>query len=333
MAEKTSNLFGRLVWLLDLIRRKKRISYQNINKEWHRSGLNFSQDNDLPLRTFHNHCDAIMTIFNINIVCEKKSPYRYYIENSENFANDNLRNWLVDSYATLNQIKADRKLEGRIIFEDIPSGHDWLNTITYSMRNNIVLKIDYQGFGKEYANSFEIEPYYLKVVKRRWYIIGRSPYYSERNRNKNIENGNRDLPEDIYRIYALDRISDVENTENTFKFNKNFNIDEFFNGCCGIITDNRQSVERIVIKSYYNGPEYLRTLPLHESQVELAVDDDEATYFEYHLKPNFDFYQLLLSQVDQLEVVEPEHVRNEMRDFARSILSYYQKEEDKQDQE
>ena len=148
-----------------------------------------------------------------------------------------------------------------------------------------------------------------------------------------MENGNRDLPEDIYRIYALDRISDVENTENTFKFNKNFNIDEFFNGCCGIITDNRQSVERIVIKSYYNGPEYLRTLPLHESQVELAVDDDEATYFEYHLKPNFDFYQLLLSQVDQLEVVEPEHVRNEMRDFARSILSYYQKEEDKQDQE
>jgi hypothetical protein len=328
MGAKSSNLLGRLVWLVDLIRRKKKISFQNINQEWLRSGLNSSEDNDLSIRTFHNHCDAIRTIFNIDIVCEKCGQYRYYIENPEDLENDNFRNWLVDSYATLNQIQADKRLEGRILFENIPSGHDWLTTITDTMRKNRVLRITYQGFGRDYADTFEIEPYYLKVVNRRWYLIGRSPYYSERNRRKNREQGNKELPEDVYRVYALDRITNIEDTDQTFTMNKHFSIDDFFEGCCGIFIDKEQPIERIVIKAYDNGPDYLRTLPLHESQVELSVDD-EGTLFEYHLKPSFDFYQLLLSQADQIEVVEPESVRNEMRNFAKNILSYYEREEDR----
>jgi hypothetical protein len=327
MSTKSSNLFGRLVWIVDLIRRKKKISFQDINKEWLRSGLNFSEDNDLSIRTFHNHCDAIRDIFNIDIVCEKCGQYRYYIENPEDLANDNFRNWLVDSYATLNQVRADSRLEGRIIFEDIPSGHDWLTTITEAMHKNSVLRITYQGFGRDYANSFEIEPYCLKVVNRRWYVIARSPYYSERNRKKNQEQGHKELPEDVYRVYALDRITNIEDTDQTFTMNKRFSIDDFFEGCCGIIVDKELPTERVVIKAYENGPNYLRTLPLHESQIELPSNDDEAAYFEYHLKPNFDFYQLLLSQADQIEVVEPESVREEMHNFAKNILSYYEKEE------
>jgi len=327
MSTKSSNLFGRLVWIVDLIRRKKKISFQDINKEWLRSGLNFSEDNDLSIRTFHNHCDAIRDIFNIDIVCEKCGQYRYYIENPEDLANDNFRNWLVDSYATLNQVRADSQLEGRIIFEDIPSGHDWLTTITEAMHKNSVLLITYQGFGRDYANSFEIEPCCLKVVNRRWYVIARSPYYSERNRKKNQEQGHKELPEDVYRVYALDRITNIEDTDQTFTMNKRFSIDDFFEGCCGIIVDKKLPTERVVIKAYENGPNYLRTLPLHESQIELPSNDDEAAYFEYHLKPNFDFYQLLLSQADQIEVVEPESVREEMHNFAKNILSYYEKEE------
>ena len=303
------------------------MTFEEINDLWVESDLSYGNSDDLTLRTFHNHRKAIKDIFDVYIDCDMKGGYKYYIDEPEKLEGDSLRSWIIDSYATLNQIRADQNLDGRIIFEDIPSGHDWLTTITNAMHKNIVQNITYQGFGKEDSNSFDIEPYYLKVVKRRWYVIARSPYYSERNRKKNEDNGNRDLPEDVYLVYALDRISDIENTNKKFKLNKHFNIDEFFKGCCGIITDDNQAVERIVIKSYYNGPDYLRTLPLHESQVELAVDDDEATYFEYHLKPNFDFYQLLLSQAEQLEVIEPEHVRNEMRGFAKNILSYYEREE------
>lgn len=74
-------------------------------------------------------------------------------------------------------------------------------------------------------------------------------------------------------------------------------------------------------------PDYLRTLPIHESQRELVeLKEDEASYFELTVRPTFDLYQSLLAQADQIEVLEPASVRNEMRNFAKNLMSYYKEE-------
>ena len=280
-----------------------------------KSGLSYGDGDELPLRTFHNHRKAIRDIFDIHINCDTKHGYRYCIDEPERLESDRLRNWLIDSYDTLNQIQADKKLEGKIIFEDIPSGHLWLTAITDAMRRNKVLYITHQGFGKPEPNSFEIEPYYLKVVNRRWYVIARSPYYSERNKAK----GNK--PEVVYLVYALDRITQIEETDKSFHLNKDFDVDEYFVGCCGVITSD-VAIERVVILAYNGFADYLRTLPLHSSQKELE-SNDESTLFEYHVKPTFDFYQLLLAQGDQIEVIEPKSVRDMMRNFVINLMDYY----------
>lgn len=308
-----ANLFGRYVWLVDIIRRHSSLTYKEISELWEKSGLSYGEE--LPLKTFHNHRNAISDIFDIDIECDNKNGYRYYINEPERLENDGLRNWLIDSYATLNQIQADRKLEGRIIFENIPSGHQWLTAITDAMRMNKVLYITHQSFWDAGTNSFEIEPYYLKVVNRRWYVIARSPYYSDRNKAQGKK------PEDVYRIYALDRIIQIEETDKHFQLNRDFDIDAYFSGCCGVITSD-DPIERVVIRAYKNFPEYLRTLPLHPSQRELE-SDDKSTLFEYHVKPTYDFYLLLLAQGDQIEVVEPESVRDKMRSFVLNLMSYY----------
>ena len=279
-----ANLFGRYVWLIDILRRYKRLTFQEINELWQESSLGYGDE--LPLRTFHNHQKAIKDIFDVYIDCDRKDGYRYYIDEPERLEGNNLRSWLISSYATLNQIQADNKLEERIIFEDIPSGQTWLTSITEAMRRNHVLCITHQGFGKTEPSTFEIEPYCLKVVKRRWYVVARSPYYSQRNREKGIK------PSDVYLVYALDRISGI------------------------------------VLLAYGGFADYLRTLPLHESQQEIE-SDDESTLFEYRLKPTFDFYQLVLAQGDQVEVLEPESVREEMRNFAQNLLNLYTWKKDK----
>ncbi len=287
---------------------------------WQNSGLSYKEP--LPLRTFHNHQKAILDIFGVEIKCDAGDGYRYYITEPERLRGNNLHSWLISSYATLNQIQADSRLEDRIIYEDIPSGQTWLTCIAEAMRHNRVLNITHQGFGKPYPSTFEIEPYLLKVVKRRWYVVARSPYYSGRNRAKGVK------PNDVYRVYALDRIYDIEDTGKTFKMKRSFDADDYFEGCCGVITSDEKP-QRVVVKAYGGFADYLRTLPLHESQREIE-GDDESTLFEYHLKPTFDFYQLVLAQGDQVEVLEPESVRNEMRNFAKNMLDYYTwKEEDK----
>ena len=309
----SANLFGRYVWLMDILRRYKRLTFQEINELWQESGLGYGEE--LPLKTFHNHKKAIKDIFDVYIECDRKDGYRYYIDEPERIEGNNLRSWLISSYATLNQIQADNKLEDRIIFEEIPSGQTWLTCIADAMRRNHVLNITHQGFGKPEPSTFDIEPYFLKVVKRRWYVVARSPYYSERNKEQGVK------PNDVYLVYALDRISDIQDTGKTFKMKKNFDVHSYFEGCCGIITSN-ESPQKIVLRAYNGFADYLRTLPLHESQREIG-SDDESTLFEYHLKPTFDFYQLVLAQGDQVEVLEPDPVREEMRNLAQNILDYY----------
>ena len=80
--ESTANLFNRYVWLVDTVYQAGKTTFEAINDKWSRSILNESGE-DIPLRTFHNHRKAIEQMFDINIECDKKNSYVYYIENSD----------------------------------------------------------------------------------------------------------------------------------------------------------------------------------------------------------------------------------------------------------
>lgn len=310
-----ANIFGRYVWLVDTILKHKQLTFEEINRRWQLSGLSYGEGDELPLRTFHNHRQAIRDIFDIDIECDKRNGYKYYIRHPDRLGNDNLRRWLLDSYATLNQIQAEKKLSGRIIFENIPSGNHWLTTIVDAMRRNHVITVTHRGFNRPEAKTFQVEPYFLKVVNRRWYLLGRSPYYSARNRAEGRE------PEDVYRIYALDRISEVVEEEETFSMKEDFDIDRYFDGCCGVIVSEEPPVE-VVLRADRYFADYLRTLPLHASQRELDSPDGVAR-FAYRVRLTYDFYQLLLAQGTQIEVLSPESVREEMKNLSQALLNFY----------
>ena len=252
-----ANQFGRYVWLVDTLRRYKHLSYKEINAKWQQSGLSYGEGDELPLRTFHNHRKAIYDIFNIAIELDPDvKGYKYHIENPIELEDDSLRSWLIDSYATLNQIQVDSKLKDRIVFEDIPSGNTWLTTFMQAMRENKVMKITHQGFGKDFPNTFEIEPYCLKVVKRRWYVIANNPYYTALNKKHKEEEG------------------------------------------------------------------YSPRKEIHESQNEIETCEESAT-FSYHVRLTYDFVQLIMQQGDQIEVLEPKKLRDQIRNMANTLLSYY----------
>ena len=110
-------------------------------------------------------------------------------------------------------------------------------------------------------------------------------------------------------------------TDKTFVMPHDFDINKFYEGCCGVIPSD-DDVEHVVIRAYYHAPDYLRTLPLHESQQELE-SDEESTLFAYDVKLTYDFMQLIMQQGDQVEVLEPESLRTEMKNLAKTLTSYY----------
>ena len=296
------DLFNRYIWLVDTIYRAGKITFEEINERWLRNDM--SEGMELPLRTFHNHRIAIEEMFDINIDCDKRNGYVYSIENKDDMERGGVRSWLLNTFAVNNLINESHKLKHRILFEQIPSGQRFLTPIIEAMRDESTLEITYQSFWREEPNTFEIEPYCVKIFKQRWYLLTFNPFYK------------------ALRIYALDRISDLHATGKTFKLPKDFDAQTFFEDSFGIIVD--ESIEPCVVKLKVSGAKrkYFQTLPLHASQQEIETADD-YTVFSYFISPTFDFKQEILSHGDEIEVVSPEWFREEIAGVVKEMDEIY----------
>jgi len=301
--DKTSHLFRRYVWLVDIVHRYERISFEEISERWRNSSLN--EDNeDLPLRTFHNHRVAIEQMFDIIIDCDKRGGYKYYIDNSDDLKKGGVRSWLLNSFAVNHLINESHKLKHRILFEQIPSGQRFLTHIIEAMRDERTLEITYQSFWRDAPNTFEIEPYCVKIFRQRWYVVARNPYY------------------EAIRIYSLDRIQNLQITEKSFKLPESFDPEAFFGYNFGIIVDETITPCTVQLKVFGKQVKYLQTLPLHHSQEETEITD-EYSVFSYFITPTFDFRQEILSHGEGIEVISPDWFRNEMVETMRNMNALY----------
>lgn len=100
--------------------------------------------------------------------------------------------------------------------------------------------------------------------------------------------------------------------------------DEYWKGCFGVNHCDKQIPERIVIKVYGSQVDYVRALPIHESQKEVD-SNEEYTLFEYHIVPCYNLYQQFLWHRERLEVIEPQHIRDEMAKIIEDMTKLYQR--------
>ena len=292
------DLFNRYIWLVDIIYRTGSITLEEINSKWVSNAM--SEGIPIPKRTFHNHRKAIEDMFDINIECNT-STYEYYIDNAEDMERGGVRRWLMNTFAVNNLMNESHKLKKRIVFENIPSGQQFLTTIIEAMRDNYRLKITYRSFWMDTPANFEVEPYFVKVFKQRWYLIAKS---------------------DKLRIYSLDRVLGLSSLTQKFKMPADSDPEKYFNDCYGIIHDVDVSVQLIKIKLQAQQSQYVRSLPLHHSQIEIERNDTFSV-FSFYLKPTFDFRQEILSMGDSVEVLSPVSFRNEIKSIIhRTSLLY-----------
>lgn len=301
--DSTSNLFNRYVWLVDIIYRKGKITFEEINEYWQQSSLNLDRE-DIPLRTFHNHRKAIEQMFDIIIECDKRNGYKYHIDNVEDLKKGGTKSWLINTFAVNNLINESYKLRQRILFEQIPSGQKYLTPIIEAMRDNLSIEISYQSFWHDRPYIFEIQPFCVKVFKQRWYVVAYNP---EKER---------------LLIYALDRIKGMAVTGNTFVLPPDFDGSTFFSDSFGVIIEDDKKVEIVLVKVYKNQDNYIKSLPLHTSQEEIENAAD-YTIFSYWIKPTADFLRELLSHGSCVEVLSPQWFRDKIKKTITSMNEKY----------
>ena len=300
----TKDLFDKYIWLVDTIYRAGKITFEEINERWLRSRL--SEGEDIPLRTFHNWRIAIEQVFDININCNRKGGYYYYIENADDMQKGGVRNWLLNTFAVNNLINESHHLKRRILFEEIPSGRKYLTPVIEAMRDGLEIELYYQSYWYEEPSTYTLQPYCIKVFKQRWYVIG---FCKERN---NI------------RTFSLDRIQQLTTLDAKFVYPKDFDPEAYFADYFGIMIENKK-LETIRIKIYGMHVQYIRALPLHRSQCEIETTEDYSI-FEYRMKPTLDFRQELLSRGADVEVLVPLSFREEMIQSVNKMSSLYNKQ-------
>jgi hypothetical protein len=304
--DRGQSLITKYVWVIDTIYRKRKISFKELNEIWLDDEI--SRGEEIPKRTFDNWRNVIFDLFGIRISNENRGEYRYYIESEKDICNNGVRSWLYNTLSVGNILAKSQTLKDRILLEYVPSGQEYLQPIIEAMKENRVLNITYHSYWKDEENNFDVQPYCVKLFRQRWYMVARSTdsYYYEKGPM----------------IYALDRIHNLYATEETFKMPKDWDAQEFFNGCFGIIADRRLDIQTIKLKANASQANYIRDLKMHESQEEIERND-EYSIFTYQLRPSLDFIQELLWNGADMEVLEPLWLRKEIAGIVESMCNNY----------
>lgn len=307
-------IISKYIWFLQLIQSKGSISLENLNIEYRNSELETQErlDKGLARKTVYNWREEILSTLGVEIKSRKEGKtWEYYIDYSDEKSRL-LREWLISTYTMATQLANNKNISDRILLEEVPSGQLFLSAITNAMQKNNVIQITYKGFGKTQESTFEVEPYFLKLSHRRWYLIANNPY---------LQNGSS-TP--VIRIYGLDRVLSIQETDRQFVYPSHFDPHQFFDHYYG--SDKYSLYDKpltIKVKCSQKQSYYWDSLDVHESQEKIEILRSGECIYQLNLYPTYDFIQFLLSQGKEIEILEPLEFRNEIATYIESMMQKY----------
>ena len=298
-------LFQEYIWLVNTIHRFGRLTLEEINQRWLETDL--SEGIPIARSTFNRHRDAILDMFGIIIECDKKDGFRYYIFNEEVLDEDTIQNWMLSTLSVNSILSESKAVQKRILLESIPSDGDNLHKFIDAMKRGVRVKVDYRRYGADASKSeWKLDPYFVKLFNKRWYALVK---FSD--------------PDAKLFTLAFDRIISLEVTEDKYEYDKDFDPAGWFRDCYGIVRDPEVPVTRVVIRAFGREVNYMRDLPFHHSQKEIATTE-EYSDFELTLSPTADFFSPLLSRGAAIKVLEPEALANDIKALHQAALDLYE---------
>jgi len=304
---KASALFKEYVWLVDTISRARHITMRELNERWLRTEM--SEGQPFSRTTFRRHRQEVEEMFGIIIECDEEN--RYYIDDPSLMSTDSVPRWMLGTLAVSNIVSEARGLHDRILLESIPTEGEHLQQVVEAMRTGSRIKVSYRRYGSDEPKSWTLEPYCIKLFRRRWYMLGGIP----------SKKGDEDTKCRTI-VLSFDRIISLEPTEETFKMDKDFDSQAYFAGYFGVMVDDRIEVQRIVLRAYGNERYALRDLPLHPSQQEIGAGEDYVD-FEVRLHPTNDFLAQIMSCGRWLKIISPKSIALQIKEMLQEAVESY----------
>lgn len=103
---------------------------------------------------------------------------------------------------------------------------------------------------------------------------------------------------------------------------KEWSAEESFEGCYSVIRDNDYDNELVKLKVTAGKANYIRGLRLYELQKEIE-QNDELCIFTLFIRPAFGFIQELFCQGKDVEVLQPQWLREEITAKIERLVYKY----------
>ena len=251
-------------------------------------------------RTFQRDIYEIESIYGIRIVSDR-SDYRYSIaDNSESPHSERLR----ENFELLNAIRLAETLPRNFIFEERRAlGTQHMSGLLHALQNKLRVSFNYHKYYDDSQSPREVKPLALKEARNRWYLIAEDSDARVKN-------------------FGLDRISALRISDHKFLPPKDYDIEKEFRHCFGIISGTGEQPVKVVLSFTLQEGRYIKSLPLHHSQ-QLLLENEQEIRIALFLQLTHDFKMELLSFGDQVEVLEPQSLRQELREQLEATLRRY----------
>lgn len=302
----------RRIWIMKIVHERKRITMAELNEEFSRA---FDDERRIPPTTFKRDLFEIGRSFNIYIegVKQRQDSY-YYMVNPDDFDEGSITRLMVDRISDTLQVNAViRKgkelgcvdFGERIQLETYPSGEKHLSSVLNAIKDNAVIRFSYQGFWDDEEEYVLLQPYFVKMALRRWYVVGLRTDTNEMDG------------------FCLDRIQQLAQTTERFTFPSDFDVKKYFQYSYGALIEKDIQVEIVKIKVWEEQVKYLRSLPIHHSQKEIETASNYSV-FQFKIRPTYDFKMEILSHGSSWEVLTPSWFRKDVASgFRMGYRLYY----------
>ena len=260
-------------------------------------GRNFNTS----LRTFQRDMDEIGTVYGIYIKYNRSGKYYHIEDGFEPEVNDRL----FEAFDVYNALKVNEHNQQHILLEKRQAqGTQHLLGLLHAIRNRVQVSFAYQKYYHDLVSPRTVDPLVLKEFKYRWYLIARDTY------------------DDHVKVYALDRMADLEILTVKSPKDPNVDIEQMMKHCFGIIIPNDEKPQNIVLSFTPFQGKYIKSLPLHDTQ-KILVDNDKELRINLYVYPTYDFKMEILSYGDTVKVIEPKQLANELKDTYSKALKRY----------
>lgn len=172
-------------------------------------------------------------------------------------------------------------------------GNEYLPPLLTAIKEQFVAYFSYESFVRQVRKPRKVTPLLLKEYNNRWYLIS------------------FDLVKEKVITYALDRISDLEVSDQHGEKPMQFDPDLFFKHSVGITASADSHPEKISFTASSIATRYINSQPFHQSQQMISTSSESST-FELFALVSEELIRAILSYAGEIEVTSPTSLREEI---------------------